>query len=149
MYLEEDTNLTIHLAQDSSSFDVDRLVFLLMELDKVHNQASPEKFPLFAMEKRREDILKILDQGYLFYAKIHNQIVAFASVLKKKDALIIEYLFVLPEYRHKKIGTKLVKNIFAKFPNQEIFVSVYAFNEEAIKFYEPLFALSSLVFKKK
>ncbi|PJD96485.1 MAG: hypothetical protein CK425_05805 [Parachlamydia sp.] len=115
----------------------------------MHHQSAPERFPLYSLEKRKEDILKILEQGYLFYAKFHSQIVGFASVLRKKESFMIEHLYILPEHRHKKIATKIVESIFKKFLNQEIFASVYAFNSEAIEFYKALFELSSLVFKRK
>lgn len=144
-----DTDLIIHLAQEPSDVDIDRVAFLLIELDKIHHQSAPERFPSYSLEKRKEDIRKILEQGYLFYAVCHSQIIGFASVLKRKEALMIEHLYIQPEFRHKKIATKVVESIFEKFPNQEIFASVYAFNSEAIKFYGNLFELSSLVFKRK
>lgn len=140
---------SVHFAQNIRDVDVSRLAFLLTELDQMHHQAVPERFPLFSFEKRKEDILKMLDQGHLFYAVINSQIIGFASVSKRKDALMIEHLYVQPDARHKKIGTKIVQCIFEKFPKQEIFVSVYAFNSNAIKFYQSIFELSSVVFKKK
>jgi ribosomal protein S18 acetylase RimI-like enzyme len=147
--LKVGTNLTIHLAQNLEDIDVCHLAVLLTELDQIHHQAVPERFPLFSVKKRKEDILKMQDQGFLFYAESHSQIIGFASVLKCKDALMIEHLYVQPKARHKKIGTKIVERIFEKFPQQEIFASVYAFNSDAIKFYQSIFELSSLVFKRK
>ncbi len=141
-------SVKLHLAQGSVNLNIDRLAFLLTELDKIHNEAESEKFPLFSLEKRKKDILKILEDGYLFYAEFQSQIIGFASILKRKESLLIEHLYVQTEFRHKKIGTKMVEDIFKHFPDKEIFASVYAFNSEAIKFYDSLFKLSSLVFKK-
>ncbi len=144
-----DTNVKIHLARNLKDIDVNHLALLLTELDQIHHRAIPERFPLFSLKRRKEDILKIIDQGYFFYAVINSEIIGFASVFKRKDALIIEHLYVQPDARHKKIGTKIIESIFEKFPQQEIFASVYAFNSEAIKFYQSVFELSSLVFKRK
>ncbi len=138
----------IKIADDPVDVDIDRLVLLLCNLDKIHHEAAPERFPLHSLEQRKEDIQKIFGHGCVFYAEYGSQIIGFASVLEKGDALVIEHLFVKPEFRLNKVATKLVESIFAKFPAKEIFTSVYAFNSEAIKFYEKLFKLSSLVFKR-
>ncbi|MBS0622705.1 MAG: GNAT family N-acetyltransferase [Verrucomicrobia bacterium] len=119
-----------------------------MELDQIHHQASPERFPLHSLERRKADIVKLFAQDHLFYAEDRSQIIGFASVVKRKDALVIEHLYVEPEFRHQKVATKIVEKIFEKIPDKEIFASVYAFNSPAIKFYDQLFELSSLVFKR-
>ena len=139
------SNLDINRAQQS---DVGRLALLLLELDKIHNESAPERFPLHSLETRKEDLKKILDCGYIFYAQNGSEVVAFASLLNKENALVLEHLFVKPEYRLQSIATTLIKNIFEEFSDREIFTTAYAFNSQAIKFYSNFFELSSLVFKK-
>jgi len=128
--------------------NIDRLATLLIELDEIHHKAAPERFPLYSLEKRKEDIQKIYEHGYLFYAEYNSQIIGFASAIKRKDALMIEHLYIQPGFRRKHLATKLVEKIFEKFPDKEIFASVYAFNSDAAKFYGKKFELSSLVFRK-
>ena len=81
-------------------------------------------------------------------AEQNAQIIGFASVIAKGEDLVIEHLFVQPEFRLRKVATQLIEGIHTEFPNKEIFASVYAFNSAAIKFYEKLFKLSSLVFRR-
>lgn len=133
----------------NQSVNLEHLDLLLVELDEIHHKASPNQFPLFSLEKRKTDLRKVLDNGYIFYAERDSQIIGFASVIKKEKALVIEHLYVKPEYRHKKVGTQIIENIFSAFSDQEIFTTAYAFNDAAINFYVNLFELSSLVFKKK
>lgn len=138
----------IKIANECNDVDIDRLVPLLCNLDKIHHEAAPDRFPLHSFDQRKNDLKKFFDHGCIFYAEDDSQIIGFASVLKKGDALVIEHLFVKPEFRLNKVATNLVESIFAKFPRNEIFASVYAFNSEAVQFYEKLFKLSSLVFRR-
>lgn len=133
----------------NQSANLEDFASLLLELDIIHHVASPNQFPLFSLEKRKADLRKVLDNGYIFYAERDSQIIGFASVIKKEKGLVIEHLYVKAEYRHKKVGTQIIENIFSAFPDQEIFTTAYAFNDVAINFYDNLFELSSLVFKKK
>jgi GNAT superfamily N-acetyltransferase len=129
--------------------NIEQLARLLMELDKIHHEFAPERFPLFFLEQRMEQILLLFRDGFLFYAEHGSETIGFASVLKRKEALIIEHLYVRPEFRQQKIGTRLVQFIFDYFPEREIFASAYAFNGDAIQFYAKLFEPSSLVFKRR
>ena len=63
-----------------------------------------------------KDIQQIVTQGYVFYVEIGSQIVGFASVLKKENALVIEHLYVKPEFRLKRVGAELIEHIFQSFP---------------------------------
>ncbi|MCC5833089.1 MAG: GNAT family N-acetyltransferase [Chlamydiales bacterium] len=137
----------IKIAKQSIDVDLDQLAAMLCKLDKIHHKAAPERFPIFNLEKRKNDLKNIIAHGSIFYAEKELQIIAFASVISKGDKLVIEHLYVEPAFRLKKIATKIVDKILAEFPNKEIFASVYAFNSEAIKFYEKTFSLSSLIFK--
>ena len=72
--------------------------------------------------------------GYLFYVENDSHMIGFAAVINHGDALFIKYLFVLPEYRRRQLATRLVREIFSKFPDKEILATVYAFNADAVKF---------------
>lgn len=133
----------------NQSVNLEHLALLLVELDKIHHNASPKQFPLFSLERRKADIQRIFDQGYIFYAENNSQILGFASILIKENSLVIEHLYVKPEFRHNKIGTEIIENIFSAFPDKEIFTTAYAFNTQAINFYDNFFELSSLVFKRR
>lgn len=139
-------NYNINLANESTRLD--QIVTLLLELDKIHHDKMPSRFPLYSSEKRLDDLRCILNKGSIFYVEDLGKIIAFASVIKKGESLVIEHLYVQKEHRYHGIATSLVNFIFEQFPDDDIFVSVYAFNQDAIKFYEKFFSLSSLIFKK-
>ena len=138
----------IHIANKCDHVDINQLAHLLCDLDKIHHEVAPDRFPLYSLDQRKEYLQTIFDRGCIFYAEQNSQMIGFASVLKKGDALIIEHLFVKPEFRLNHIGKELVESIFSKFPTIEIFASVYAFNYGAIHFYEKFFNLSSLIFRR-
>lgn len=141
--------MMIKIAAKVEDVDIDRLTLMLLDLDKIHHSAAPSRFPLFVFEKRKQDLEKIFEHGHIFYAEGDSQIMGFASVIHKNEKLWIEYLYVQPECRLKKVGAQITKKIFESFPDKEIFASVYAFNDDAIKFYKKMFVLSSLIFKSR
>lgn len=130
------------------SLDVNHIAKMLVELDKIHHDAAPDRFPLLSITKRKNDIIELVKTGYIFLAEKNSQIVGFASVIKKGDSLLIEHLFVEPKFRHQNIATQIVEKIFDSFPDKEIFTTAFAFNKEAIEFYKCFFELSSVVFRK-
>lgn len=138
--------MLIRIADES--LDINHVAEMLVELDKIHHDAAPDRFPLLPIAKRKNDIIEIIKTGYIFFAEKNSQIVGFASVIKKGDSLLIEHLFVEPKFRHQNIATKIVMKIFDSFPEKEIFTTAFAFNKDAINFYKSFFELSSMVFRK-
>ena len=141
--------MLVKLTKQPVDFDVGELVSMLLALDQLHHSTAPNRFPMFSFEKRKQDIEKLIEQGSIFYAEQDTQILGFASVVQKNEKYWIEWLYVAPEFRLKKVATKLCQHIFAHYLEKEVFVSVQAFNHEATKFYQKLFILSSLTFKAK
>lgn len=140
--------MIIKVATQPDDINLDQVVLLLSKLDRIHHESAPERFPLFPLDQRKQDLISLFKKGCIFYVEDEVQVIAFASVINKGESLLIEHLFVEPEFRLQKIATKLIEAILSKFPNKEIFASAYAFNTDAIQFYQKLFKLSSLVFKK-
>lgn len=141
--------IAVRYVHGSADFDVSQVAQMLCSLDKMHHEHDPSRFPLFSFEQRKKDVLDIAGAGYLFYAQFNENFVGFATVSKKAHSLMIDHLYVESAFRHKHVGTKLVTCIFDTFQGQDIFTSVYAFNAEALNFYQTLFEMSSVVFKRK
>ncbi len=139
----------IKVIDQPSQGDLERLAFLLCELDSLHHQADPTRFQAYSINQRKTELLNLIREGHVYCAKQDSQIIAFASVIPKEGYVLIEHLFVDPLFRRKKVATLLIDRICKDFMNKELRVSVYAFNTEAIAFYERAFALSSLIFKKR
>lgn len=128
--------------------DLERLSFLLRELDVLHHQVNHVRFNIRSRNQCKIELVKILENGCIYCAKTRSEIVGFASVIQKEDYLLIEHLFVEKKFRRKKIASLLVKSVCEHNLGKEIRVSVYAFNREAISFYENFFVLSSLIYRK-
>ncbi len=72
----------------NQSANLEDFALLLLELDSIPHLASPTQFPLFSLEKRKADLRKVFDNGYIFYAERDSQIMGFASVIKKEKVLV-------------------------------------------------------------
>ncbi len=133
-----------------SETDKNILAALIMELDLIHHNAAPERFPLFSLEQRKHFISQTIDNGYVFYIQNDSEIIGLATVVKKtENRFLIEQIFLKKIFRSQGLGKKLIKKIFCYLQKGEVFASVYSFNTEAINFYSNLFELSSIVFRKK
>jgi len=98
----------------NEAVDLIALAELLQELDKIHNKQDPSRFPIFSLEKRQRDIEKLLKDGYIFLEKEGEDIIAFACVVKKGEkTLLIEHLFVKPEFQLRGIASRMLEHIFS------------------------------------
>lgn len=74
-------------------------------------------------------------------------------LLRENRTFFIEEIFVLPAYRHQKIGERLFKEIEAQGKMQgvkRIDLNVWAFNEGALRFYEKLgMNVQRLIYEKE
>ena len=124
--------------------DLDEIEPMLERLDAFHIEHLPDRFkPRFAAD-RVAFLKKIMaaDGAVLFIKDV-----AFVTVEQLgHERFRIEHLFVEKSFRRKGLGLKLVREVERRFKG-EIFVSVHAFNSDAIAFYDRIFSRSTIVFR--
>ena len=67
---------------------------------------------------------------------VENKIVGCLLVEKEKDGVLLNEIFLEENYRHKGIGTNIIKNIIKEY--NTIFLWVYKENINAISLYKKL-----------
>lgn len=74
----------------------------------------------------------------VFIIKISSLEVAFFSFVQQQEYILLRRLYISSNYRHKHIGTQIVRYIqlYSKFNSKELRVNVYDDNAE--KFYKHL-----------
>lgn len=74
----------------------------------------------------------------VFIIKINSLEVAFFSFVQQQEYILLRRLYIRSNYRHKHIGTQIVRYIqlYSKFNAKELRVNVYKDNAE--KFYKHL-----------
>jgi GNAT superfamily N-acetyltransferase len=115
------TKIIIRKADSSS--DVQSILKMYKKLDEYHVELIPHVFKKSNKFRKEEIIKNEIDNnnsGYLV-ADYQGEIVGFINykinenyklpIFKKYKYILIENVIVLPEYRNKNIGTKLIKEI--------------------------------------
>ncbi len=67
---------------------------------------------------------------------VENKIVGCLLIEKEKDGVLLNEIFLEKNYRHKGIGTNIIKNIIKEY--NTIFLWVYKENINAISLYKKL-----------
>ncbi|MDD2519281.1 MAG: GNAT family N-acetyltransferase [Bacilli bacterium] len=94
---------------------------------------------------------ELLEHPFYNYIKyvVNDLIVAILKYSVIYDRIEIDYIYVLPDYRHMKIGSKLVNYVIENNnENFNISLEVRASNFAAIKMYEK-FQFKKLLIRKK
>lgn len=68
--------------------------------------------------------------------KLDNKIIGCILVLKHLDGVILDEIFIEEEYRNRKIGTSIIKDILEN--NNIVYLWVYKNNINAFRLYEKL-----------
>jgi len=68
--------------------------------------------------------------------KLDNKIIGCILVLKHLDGVILDEIFIEEEYRNRKIGTSIIKDILEN--NNIVYLWVYKSNINAFRLYEKL-----------
>jgi ribosomal protein S18 acetylase RimI-like enzyme len=81
---------------------------------------------------------RVSAKRHLFIAKVKNKTVGAVAVEedKKNKRLLLTFVAVIEGYRGKKIGSALLRPIFEKFQNHDIFVETQLKNKGALRFYK-------------
>ena len=132
--------------------DINSLIHLLYQVQKVHSDARPDIFVEGARKYKDDEILEILEDETkpIFVAEIENKVVGYAfciisspmsHCLQPIKNLYIDDLCVDKEYRGNHIGTTLYEYViqYAKEIHcHNVTLNVWADNKEALAFYEKI-----------
>ncbi|WP_165311429.1 GNAT family N-acetyltransferase [Vibrio ziniensis] len=130
--------------------DLEELNDLMYELHHEHHVACPEHFKTAEDIEQEKSIARYLDtpECLVYVAKDDDSIIGFitghfcelvSTVSKPVQMGSIDELYVLPEYRKQGVATLLYKKLektFIDYGVQQVFVEVWAFNQNAQHFYE-------------
>ncbi len=135
----------------ANACDIERINELLFQVAKIHAEGRPDIFKQASKKYTDEQLLEIIDNNFspIFVAVIDERVVGYAfciyqsvensQLLKDKKTLYIDDICVDENKRGKGIGASLYDHVisFAKangFDN--VTLNVWAFNEDAYKFYQ-------------
>jgi ribosomal protein S18 acetylase RimI-like enzyme len=131
--------------------DVDDLQELYAHVDQIHHDEYPEIFKSSININRPTSFFESIfsdDNIKFLVACIDNQIIGFIHAeLKKTNHPVLQKYFyghvsdivIRPDYKRTGVGSKLFKSVeiwFKENKVNEISLTVFNFNEEAINFYE-------------
>lgn len=130
--------------------DLQQLNDLMYELHDEHHIACPEHFKTAEDIEQEKSIARYLDtpECLVYVAKDQDAIIGFitghfcelvSTVSKPVPMGSIDELYVLPEYRKQGAATWLYKKLettFIDYGVEQVFVEVWAFNQNAHRFYE-------------
>ena len=140
------------IIRKASKNDIDSLVKLLYEVQKVHSDARPDLFIANTRKYTNDELEEILfdDTKPIFVAEVNNTIGGYAfciittpssHTLKPIKTLYIDDLCVDEKLRGHHIGTKLYNFVlsYAKEINcYNVTLNVWADNKNAVDFYEKI-----------
>lgn len=145
--------------------DIDEINRLLRQVLEVHADGRPDIFISGRKKYTDEELLDILsdDSTPIYVAVSDNSVVGYAfcvyqitkdnNILRDRTVLFIDDLCVDEKRRGQHIGTQIFEYVsgIAKENNCDaITLNVWAFNENALKFYESCgFSPLKLVMEKK
>lgn len=137
---------TIRPAQER---DLAKLNDLMFSLHDEHHRQCPEHFKTAHEIEQEKSISRYLDdpQCLVSVAIVDEKVVGFitghfceliSTVSKPVQMGSIDELYVLPDYRQKKIARMLCSDIEGRFDDYgvaQVFVEVWEFNQTAMAFY--------------
>jgi ribosomal protein S18 acetylase RimI-like enzyme len=142
-------NISVRRAEER---DIPRMEELLADICRLHCEGRPDIFRP-GRKYGAEELIKLFSDPdrLVLVADGGNGVIGYAICIIKKHEnhpvlqdfteLYVDDLCVSPEYRGQGIGHKLfdeIKNHAASIGAHHIDLNVWAFNENAIKFYESL-----------
>ncbi len=130
--------------------DLEVLNQLMYELHEEHHQACPEHFKTAEDIEQEKSIARYLDmpECLVFVARQDTSIVGFitghfcelvSSVSKPVPMGSIDELYVVPSHRQQGVASQMYKRLestFIDYGVEQVFVEVWAFNQNAHHFYE-------------
>lgn len=91
------------------------------------------------LAERTERMVRPPENRSFFLAKDGDKVVGVCSVTRHPDKNQPQSIYVLPEYQRKGVGALLWQEAQTHFDaDKDIMVSVVAYNDNAIKFYQKL-----------
>lgn len=141
------SNLSIVAARAD---DLEMLNDLMYELHHEHHSACPEHFKTAEDIEQEKSIARYLDspECLVYVAKQNDSIIGFitghfceliSTVSKPVPMGSIDELYVLSEFRKQGVATLLYKKLettLIDYGVEQVFVEVWAFNQNAHRFYE-------------
>lgn len=132
--------------------DYDQMSKIFKQVDELHSDFHPEIFNQLEFDARTIDYIDSIikdSKSRLIVAEENGKIIGLAksdivsspdvSLFVKRDYIDISTIVVDEQYRGRGVGQKLLDRIYewAKEVNiSEVELSVFSFNETAVKFYE-------------
>ncbi|MGC9402063.1 GNAT family N-acetyltransferase [Vibrio genomosp. F10] len=144
--------MTPILFSAAKSSDLEQLNRLMFGLHHEHHQSCPDFFKTAREIEQEKSIARYLDdpECLVFVAKDKQDVVGFitghfcelvSSVSKPIQMGSVDELYVLPQYRQRKIAHQLCETLNQRFKEYgvvQIFVEVWDFNATALEFYNKL-----------
>lgn len=133
----------------SSPDYVEKVEPLLAELDEFHVKAGGGRFVPRSQDERIASLKTLINGGgFLTICQESGTINGFLAMSKLGERKYrIEYILVREEKRRSGMGKRLIEKGLQGIGTSEVFVSVYWFNQEAVKFYDRIFQRSSVVYR--
>jgi len=132
--------------------DLEVLNQMMYELHDEHHTACPEHFKTAEEIEQEKSIARYLEipECLVFVAKQNQKIIGFITghfcelvsmVSKPVPMGSVDELYVSPEFRQQGVASQLYKRLeqtFIDYGVEQVFVEVWAFNQNANRFYEEI-----------
>jgi len=115
--------------KDSDILNSIKLVTMIdNEMDKIFSYTEKEKI--------KKSVAKNIELNYEEYVLIHvgNKIAGAYLTLPYEDGIIIDEIYLFPEYRNQEIGSNIISKIVKSAEN--VYLWVYKNNNDAIRLFE-------------
>lgn len=134
----------------ANTADLEQLNELMYQLHHEHHLQDPHNFKTAEEIEQEKSIARYIDnpECLVFVASDAEQLVGFitgnfceliSSVSKPVQMGSVDELYVLPNWRQKKVAKQLYQVLetrFAEYGVKQVFVEVWHFNQQACAFYD-------------